>query len=323
MKKILMMLFVIISLSSCGDSANQKLPEIAIIGKADNSYWNEVKIGAEMAGKNLGIKVNFYVPPKDDPAWQIRRLEEIISKPISGIAVAASDPKSITSLMQGIVKSDIPCIALETDVPKGRHVYIGTRHYYAGQQAAEAMVEMLEPQSEIGIITDPSVPDFLQSVQGFKDVLAEHDQLKVSEILERDYRNIQPEDIERWLGSARASSKIDAIFCVSDSMGFAAANVLEKIGKADQIKIVCIGESAEIMRSVRQNIIQLAISRRPYRLGYSSVIVLQNMIKAGVGYTMMVLPKSEMIELGVIMVVPSNIEEYRRQLLNLGIKADF
>lgn len=312
-------------ISSCGDNRNQKKIEIAIIGKADNSYWNEVKVGVEAASKKLGVKVNYYLPPKDDPAWQIRKLEDIISKPVDGIAVAASDPKSITTLMGNIMKAEIPCVALDTDVPKGRHVYIGTRHYYAGQQAAEAISELLGTETEIGIITDPSVPDYLQTVQGFKDVLAEHNDLKVSETLEIDYRKIQPEDVEHWLGSGstRSESKIKGIFCVSDSIGLAVAKAIEKAGKANQIKIVCIGESSELMKAVRQNIIQVAISRRPYRLGFSSVLVLYDMIKAGINDTLIILPKSEMLDLDVIMVTPDNINEYRQKLSNLGVKADF
>jgi ABC-type sugar transport system substrate-binding protein len=282
-----------------------------------------VKVGSEIAGKNFGIDIDFYVPSKDDPAWQIRKLEQVISDSIDGVAVAASDPKSITSLMSGIVKSDIPCIAIDSDVPKGRHVYIGTRHYYAGQQSAEAMLELLDPESEIGIITDPSVPDFLQSVQGFKDMFAENNGFKISKILEKDYRTIQPEDIETWIGNSRANLEINGIFCVSDSIGLATAKTIEKMGKSGQIKIVCIGESMEIMKLVKQDIVQVAISRRPYRLGYSSVIVLQNMIKAGIRDTLMILPKSEMIELGVVTVTPSNIDDYRKQLLKWGIKTEF
>ncbi|HGJ65297.1 TPA: sugar ABC transporter substrate-binding protein, partial [bacterium] len=202
-------------------------------------------------------------------------------------------------------------------------VYIGTRHYYAGQQSAEAMMELLDPESEIGIITDPSVPDFLQSVQGFKDMFAENKGFKISKILEKDYRTIQPEDIEIWIGNSRSNLEINGIFCVSDSIGLATAKTIEKMGKSGQIKIVCIGESMEIMKLVKQNVIQVAISRRPYRLGYSSVIVLQNMIKAGIRDTLMILPKSEMIELGVVTVTPSNIDDYRKQLLKWGIKTEF
>ena len=89
------------------------------------------------------------------------------------------------------------------------------------------------------------------------------------------------------------------------------------------MKVISIGESSEIINAVKENIIQIAISRRPYRLGYSSVLVLHNMIKAGINNTLAILPKSEIIDPGVIIVMPSNIDEYREQLLRLGIKPRF
>jgi ribose transport system substrate-binding protein len=321
LRKTLIILLIFFLFSSCGNNIKQKQLDVAIIGKADDSYWNDVKAGAESAGKALGVNVKFYVPQKQDPAWQIRKLEEIIGKSIDGIAVAPSDPKSITSLMTSIVQSDVPCLALETDVAKGRHAYIGTGNYYAGQQAGEALIEILNFEGKIAIVTDPSVPDFLQRVQGFKDAIAEHENVS--------YDTIQPADIESMLGiDGKTTGKpinpeINSIFCVSDSIGLTVAKVVKKANKSEQIKVVCIGESPDIMKAVSENSIQVAISRRPYRLGYSCVLVLHNMIKAGINNTLMILPKSEIIDPGVVVLTPSNIGGYREQLIKRGIKVKF
>jgi len=328
LRNAIIILLIISLFSSCGNPLKQKQPDIAIIGKADDSYWNDVKAGAEAAGKDLGVNVKFYVPQKQDPAWQIRKLEEIISKSIDGIAVAPSDPKSITSLMTDIVQSEIPCLALETDVAKGRHAYIGTGNYYAGQQAGESMMEILNFKGKIAIVTDPSVPDFLQRVQGFKDMMAEHENVEVAITLEKQYDTIQTDDIESMLGIDGTTGKpsnpeINGIFCISDSIGLVVAKALKKANKTEQIKIVCIGESPEIMKAVSKNSIQVAISRRPYRLGYSCVLVLYDMIKAGINNTLMILPKSEIIDPGVVVVTPSTIGEYREQLIKRGIKVKF
>lgn len=329
MRKTLIILLIFFLFSSCGNNLKQKQLDVAIIGKTDDSYWNDVKTGAESAGKDLGVNVKFYVPQKQDPAWQIRKLEEIIGKSIDGVAVAPSDPKSITSLMTSIVQSDIPCLALETDVAKGRHAYIGTGNYYAGQQAGEAMIEVLNSIGKIAIITDPSVPDFLKRVQGFKDAIAEHENVSVAVILEKPYDAIQPADIESMLGidgkttGKPVNPEINSIFCVSDSIGLIVAKALKKANKTEQIKVVCIGESPDVMKAVSENSIQVAISRRPYRLGYSCVLVLHNMIKAGINNTLMILPKSEIIDPGVVVLTPSNIGGYKEQLIRRGIKVKF
>ena len=326
MRKALILLLVILLFSSCSNEKKQL--NVIIIGKADDSYWNDVKMGAEAAGNVLGVNVKFFAPSKQDPAWQIRKLEEVIGNSVDGIAVAPSDPKSITSLMTKIVESDIPCLALETDVAKGRHAYIGTGNYYAGKQAGEAMAaEILD--GKIAIVTDPSVPDLLQRVQGFKDIMVEHDNIDIPVVLEKQYDAIQPADIKSMLGMDNTATgkpaypDIKGIFCVSDSIGVVTAKALKEINMAEKIKVVCIGESPDIMKAVSENVIQAAISRRPYRVGYSCVLILHNMIRAGISNTLMILPKSEIIDLGVVVVTPSNIVEYREQLIKLGIKAKF
>ena len=118
MRKALIFLLVILLFSSCSNKKKQL--DVVIIGKADDSYWNDVKVGAEAAGNDLGINVKFLAPPKQDPAWQIRKLEEVIGNSVDGIAVAPSDSKSITSLMTRVVQSDIPCLALETAIEDGQ-----------------------------------------------------------------------------------------------------------------------------------------------------------------------------------------------------------
>lgn len=316
MKKTIIIFVVILLFSSC--AKNQKQINIAIIGKVDDSYWNDVKLGAESAGKRLDVNVKFYMPSKEDPAWQIRKLQEVISSPIDGVAIASSDPKTIEPTMISIVQSNIPCIALDRDVAKGRHAYIGTGNYYAGQQAGELMAEALEYKGNIAIITDPSVPDYIQRVQGFKDIINEHEKISVISTVD-----INENKIESLFDANGDSLNISGIFCVSDDIGIATAKVIKKANRINQMKVICIGESSEIINAVKENIIQIAISRRPFRVGYSCVLVLYDMIRAGINNTLAILPKSEIIDPGVIIVTPSNIDEYREQLSRLGIKARF
>jgi ABC-type sugar transport system substrate-binding protein len=67
LRKALILLLVILLFSSCSNEKKQL--NVIIIGKADDFYWNDVKIGAEAAGDALGVNVKFFAPSKQDPAW--------------------------------------------------------------------------------------------------------------------------------------------------------------------------------------------------------------------------------------------------------------
>lgn len=321
MRKTISLLFVILMLSACGGGSGQRRAEIAVVGKAATSYWDDVKLGAEAAGKDLGVSVKFLAPSEEDPAWQIRKIEELITEAVDGIAFAASDPRSIAPSIVKAMQSEIPCVALDTDVAKSRHVYIGTGNYHAGQQAGERMVSLLDGKGEIAIVADlPKSSDSLQRVRGFRDIMDEHADVEIAATLEKESNVVQTPDVESLL---RSYPDLDGIFCASDSGGLATAEAVVASSKAGRIKIVCIGESPDIMNYVKDDVIQAAVARKPYRTGYLSVLVLYNMARVGIAKTLMILPKSEIIDTGIVLVTPLNIIQYREQLKNLGIKVKF
>ena len=322
MRKVISVFFIFLTLSACGGKTDQNKINIAVIGKAKTSYWDYVRLGAEAAGRDLGVKVRFFVPPTsaEDPAWQVRKIEELATESVDGIAFAASDPKSIAASILKAMKSEIPCIALDTDVSKSRHAYIGTGNYDAGQQSGEKMVELLGGKGKVAILTDPSAIESLQRTQGFRDVLAEHASVEVAAMIEKGGSAIQEADVDSLLN---LHPDLSGIFCTSDTGGIATARAVQKANKAGKVNVICIGESSDVVKYVWDNVIQVAVSRRPYKMGYLSVLVLHNMARTGINNALMILPKSKMIDPGVVLITPSNVAQYIEDLKKLGIKVQF
>ena len=319
MKKILVVCFaitIILSIFSCNNKPNSRI-NLAIIGRYESSFWNDVSLGAKAAEKDLGVNVEFLVPPKEDPAWQIRKVEELIKRRTNGIAFSASDPKSLRPVIMKAIEQDVPCIAIDTDLPKGRHAYIGTGNYYAGQQSAEKMLEIINNKGKVAIISDSSDSDCLQRIQGFRDIMADNKEVKIVEPPGTTSKFAWTSQLESVINSI---PDLNGIFCVTDTAGIATASAVVRENKIDKIKIVCIGESRDILKLIQDNVIQAAISRKPYRIGYLSVLVLHNMVKAGIKNTLMILPKSEIIDTGVTIITPSNVIQYYEELTKLGVK---
>jgi ribose transport system substrate-binding protein len=320
LKKLLVFFFVILIFSACGDKGQERI-NIAVVGRAETPYWDSVRTGAESAGKILGASVKFLSPINDDPAWQINKIEELIDNKVDGIAFAASDPKSIAPVITKAMQADIPCVALDTDVAKSRHLYIGTGNYYAGQEAGQRMISLLDNKGKIAIVGNSSEnSDLLQRVMGFRDVLAEYIGIDIATTIDEQKGTIQPSEVESLL---KANPDLDGLFCVSDSSGIISGEAVKKSNKIEQVKIVCVGESDDVMSLVRDGIIQTAVARKPYRMGYLGVLALYNMAKVGIYNALMMMPESEIINTGIIVVTPLNIVQYREQLKGLSIKVKF
>jgi len=317
-KNLLVLLLAVLIMASCDSGEKQEKIDIAVIGKIKNDYWSDAKAGAESSGEYLGVSVSFYAPDKEDPAWQMKKIEELTAKSVNGIAFAASDPKSIAPIRLKAMQAEIPCIALDTDVAKSRHAYIGTGNYHAGQQAGQKMVSLLDSKGRVAIITDSSdSSDSLQRMRGFRDIIAEYIDIEIVTTIEE---NNDTSKIEALINS---DQDLNGIFCSCNPCGILAAEAVKKTNSSGRVKIVCIGESPDIMKLVLADEIQVAIARKPYRMGFLSVLVLHNMAKIGVSNALMILPKSEIIDTGIVIVTPRNILQYREQLKRLGIEVKF
>ena len=322
MKRVISALFTILMLSACGDRAEQDRINIAIVGKARTPYWNDMELGAKAAGEHLGVSVRFFIPSEENPAsWQIREIGELISTPLDGIAFAAADPKSLSPIILKAMRSEIPCVALDTDMGKSRHVYIGTGDYPAGQQAGKELVSLMDGKGRIAIVASFSAnTNSLKRVRGFRDALAENADVEIAAAIQKENDVVQTSDVESLLSS---QPDLDGIFCAFGSDAIVTAEAIQKANKAGQVKTVSIGESPGLMKYVQDDVIQATVARKPYRTGYSSILVLHNMAKVGIQNALRILPESGIIDTGTALVTPMSIAQYREELMELGINVTF
>ena len=317
MKKIICVLFAVLMLSACGNRTEKDRINIAIVVKTRTPYWNDVELGAKAAGEHLGAFVRFFAPVDENPAsWQIREIGELVSTPLDGIAFAPADPKSLTPVILKAMKSDIPCVALDTDMGvKSRHAYIGTGDYQAGKQAGESLKSLLDDGGQIAIVASFSSQAYsLKRVRGFRDVLADNANVEIAATIEKENGVVQTFDVESLLGS---HPDLSGIFCASDPDAITTAEAIQKANKVGQVDIVSIGESPGLLKYVQGNVIQATVARKPYRMGYLSVLVLHNMAKVGIQNVLRILPESGTIDTGTVLITPMNISE---QLIELGTK---
>jgi len=298
---------------------------VGVIGKSVHPYWSQVEQGVKAAGKALGIETRFFVPQKEDINAQLQMLESFIAQGFDGIAIAPSDPNAVIPAVKKALELGIPVITLDTDSPKsGRYVYIGTDNYQAGYIAGTIMKKILNGKGKVVIGTGSlTAMNSLQRIQGFKDAI------KGTEIEVLDILNDE-EDGARALSLAEsalnAHPDLDAFFGVYAYNGPSQALAVKNAGKVGKVKIVCFDTTPDILQYVKEGVINATMGQRPYMMGYLSVVVLYLMNKIGVTNTLMMLPKVNgdyIIDTGVDVVTPDNLDEYLKMMEKLGIPIKF
>lgn len=297
--------------------------KIAVIVKSIHPYWQEVELGVKEAARKYNIEAIFHMPQKELPQLQIAAIENFILSGCQGIAFASSFPEEIAPTIKRLVSQGIPCIALDTDAPNtNRHVYVGTNNYLAGRIAGDTLVQLLKGEGKVAILTGSlTAINSLERIRGFREVIERSRQMEIVDILCDD------EDANKAYILAHSAllkhKDLKGFYGVFSFDGPAAAKAVKALGRINQIKIVCFDLIKETVEFLKENLINAVLAQRPYMIGYRSVEVMYDILKFGLNEALKRIPPSRIIDTGVDVITPENLDTHRKFLERMGVKITF
>ena len=252
----------------------QKAVDIEMVSKGfQHQFWQYVKLGAEKAGTELGITVNFVGPESETQKDKQTEMFEIaLGKKPKAICFAALDATAQATLVARAKAQGIPVVTFDATVDGNDPAcFVATDSAAAGAVAADKMAEALSGKGKVAVIC--------------------HDQTNTTGILRRDgfvnqikakYPNIQIVDIQYGDGDPLKSTDIcKAVMTANpDLAGYYATNEGSAIGLVNAIKemnmkgkIVGIGfDSGKTqMDAVRDGTLYGAVQQNPGKIGYEAV----------------------------------------------------
>jgi ribose transport system substrate-binding protein len=301
---------------------------IGVLGKSVHPYWDVVRLGMEEAARKLGVDATFFVPPTEDIPKQIEILETWIAMGVDGISFAPSDPDAVIPVIKRAMDKGIYCISQDTDAPKsGRLCYIGTGNYAAGKIAGEKMAEVLKGKGKVAICTGSlTAMNSLERMQGFRDAIAPYPEIVVVEPILVDNEDTA-KAVELAETALLNNADLAGFFGVYAFNGPSAAKAVKSAGKKGKVHIVAFDTTDEHLFMIKDGLIDAAIGQRQYFMGYLSVVVLRDMVQAGVEAAMMLMPRTEdgdvIIDTGVDVVTKDNLADYVKLMDEWGVKHQF
>ncbi|HHV84104.1 sugar ABC transporter substrate-binding protein [Tepidanaerobacter syntrophicus] len=294
--------------SQSSENEQQKAEEpikIGVIVKALNSdFWKTVEAGAKAAGKDLGVEVEVLGPSAETAvSEQINMIEDQITKGVSALAVAPSQPASAIPVFDQAKAAGIPVVLIDTDAPWDDKVsFVGTGNYNGGKQAGEFIAEKLGKGGKVvilrGAVGDPTHDE---RSNGAIEVLRE----KGLEILD-----IQPANSERGLGMTvmenilQVHPDVQAVFATNDEMALGALRALQAANK----KIIVVGfdGSPDALKSIENGELTATVAQNSFNIGYQGVVAA---VKAAKGE-----PVDKRIDTGTKIISKDNVKEEMEKL---------
>lgn len=254
--------------SGSSDSGSSDLTFAMVTHGDAGSFWSVVKTGAEQAGKDIGVKVN-YTESVNDPQKQAQMIEAAISDKVDGIAVSAPDPDAVTPALMKAKKAGIPTIILNAGPPDlvdkvGALEFVGQPESVAGEAVGERVKD--EGGSKILCVIheqgNVSLEDRCNGVKKGFGGDVETMQVKGTQDISTSLTEMQ--------SKLKADSSIDWVVTLNTEIADAAIDAVT--GSGSSAKIGTFDLSGSVVKEINEGKIQFAVDQQQYLQGYLPIV---------------------------------------------------
>ena len=136
-------------LGGCGRPAAAKKRTIACIPKAvANTYWQSVRVGAERAGRDFDVNIDWQGPVNDSKvADQIGIFDNLAAGGVDGLLLAPCDDRALRPHVRQAMKRGLPVAIVDSELdgqPGTDFIgFVGTNNHRAGVVAAQTLARAI------------------------------------------------------------------------------------------------------------------------------------------------------------------------------------
>ena len=322
------LILLILVLPGCNRNKDSR-PAFAFITNGSANFWEYARAGANAAGDAENVKVSVIVPT-EGMTDQTRKIEDLLTRGIDGIAVTPIDPKNqVETLNKAAAKTLL--ITHDSDAPQSnRLVYIGMDNYQAGLVCGKTFRDAMPDGGKVMIFIgrvdqDNSKRRRQGFIDGFlgRDPDPSRDDPSGGEISSADKKFTVLGTMVDNFDMIKAKQNVEdaatkypdisgmvGLFEYNPQMIIEALGPLHKLGK---VKIMGFDENFATLRGIQDGTVVATIVQNPYQYGYQSIHVLNELHKGNKS----VIPKSGFIDIPLRVITKSNVDEFAAECRKL------
>jgi ribose transport system substrate-binding protein len=297
-----------LTLSSCSRNESTTVPTIAVIPKGTtHEFWKSVHAGALKAEKELGVKVIWKGPLKeDDRDAQIKVIEHFLSTRVSGIVLAPLDHMALREPVASATKAGVPVVIIDSGLESKDYVsFVATDNYRGGQLAGEHMTKLLGGKGRLVMLRyQEGSASTMERENGFLSAFKDTPGFQI--VSANQYGGATAETAyqasERLLLTLKTAEGMnaDGIFCPNESTTFGMLRALQNNGLAGKVAFVGFDGSKPLVDGVRKGEINALVLQNPTRMGYLGVKTIVQQLRGQ--------PVEKRIDTGVALVTRETLD---------------
>jgi simple sugar transport system substrate-binding protein len=242
---------------------------IAVVthGGVGDAFWDVVKKGAEQAGTDLGITVNYQ--GDGDPTKQAGLIDNAVTQEVDGLVVSMANPDALEASIKKAVDAEIPVITINSGEDRsadfGAITHVGQNESIAGQGAgrrlkAEGVTKLLCVVHEEGNV------GLEQRCAGAKQSAGNVENFQVPGT------DDIPGTTEQLTAKLQSDSAVDGVLTLNAAIGVAAVDAVQNAGS--EAKVATFDLSGDAVSAIEAGDMLFAIDQQQYLQGYLPVVFL-------------------------------------------------
>ena len=300
---------------------------IAMVVNVAADYWKAGQVGFQKGCSDLslsGSKCTYYAPPNGKLTEQNSEMETLRSQGVTGYAISAIDPTSAAGTIHTDVQHGVSVLAIDSPLPgtDAASLYLGTPNYTAGQQAGEAMKQVLGGKGKVAVLVGSlTAANATQRIQGFEDALKGSNITVVQKVNDNLSAATATSDAETILAN---NPDVNGLYGVYSYDGPALAQAVQSAGKSSSVHIVSDDSDAQTLGFIKSGVISGTVVQMPYQQGYTGAYILAAEKVLGKDATMAIVKPylesdGSTLSSGVGLVTSADLSAYQALETQLGI----
>lgn len=306
MKKSAIVTATLLGLSTLfAGSALAQSNEIAVIVKTANAnFWQNVKKGADAAGKDTGgkYKVTFQGPEAETAIdAQVNMVDNAVNRGVAGIVLAASDPVALVPAVKKAYESGIPVVLIDSGINSDGKYYqsfLATDNRAAGKLAAEKLLAKVKGGKVAVMSFTQGAASAIERTGGFTDEI----KAKAGFSIVGPYysQSDMTTALNQTIDALTANPDVAAIFGANEPTAVGMARAVKQRGYAGKIVAVGFDGNQDLQNFVRDGTLDGIVVQSSYQMGYKGVDTIARLIKGE--------KVEKFIDTGVVYVTKENID---------------
>jgi ribose transport system substrate-binding protein len=303
--------FLTIGFSSCDQNkGGMEGLTISVIPKGTTHvFWQSIHAGSVKASKELGVKILWIGPEKeDDRQQQIALVNNQIVNQVDGIVLAPLDNMALRRPVKAAVSKNIPVVIIDSGLKDSEDVYtsfVATDNREGGRIAGRELGGLLNGRGRVVMLryqegsasTDNREQGFLEAIREFNgiEVVSDEQYAGATKALAQQ----ASENLILRFKDDTGNLNIDGIFCPNESSTYGMLQALRRHRLVGKVKFVGFDAAESLVEGLRQDEIHGLVVQNPFSMGYLGVKTMVQHLRG--------LPVEKRIDTGVTFVVKKSL----------------